>query len=83
MISGNVMRNAHPYARLMWRMKPEKSPTAGTAAYPYSIQLSQPSTDSGELSGLLKNEADILKIIRFSDEAHFHSDGYVNKQNGR
>lgn len=34
-----------------------------------------------ELSDFLGNEAHILNTISFSDDAHFHSDTYVNKQN--
>jgi hypothetical protein len=62
------------------------------ASISYRIQLPQLSTDLGEeiwsvfwneLSDFLENEADILNRIPFSDEAYFHSDGYVNKQNTR
>jgi hypothetical protein len=32
---------------------------------------------------LFEGNPDILSVRRFSDEVHFHFDGYINKQNAR
>jgi len=60
--------------------------------YPYKIQIDQPLKGSDKLrrlefarefSAFLKDNPAVLNSIWFSDEAHFHLCGYVNKQNMR
>ena len=60
--------------------------------FPYKIQLVQPISFNATaarvtffnkiLTQLKSNEIDLQKIW-FTDEAHFHLEGYVNKQNMR
>jgi hypothetical protein len=56
------------------------------------MQLSQPLPEDGiarryafarEYRALLEDNSGVLNVTWFSDEAHFHLDGYINKQNVR
>ena len=58
----------------------------------YNIQLSQPLSEDGidrrynfskEYGALLEENPNVVQVTWFSDEAHFHLNGYVNKQNTR
>lgn len=60
--------------------------------FPYKIQILQQQTDANKrervefcqsMSERIENNPGVLNLIFFSDEAHFHLSGHVNKQNMR
>ena len=60
--------------------------------FPYKVQILQKQTDVNKrervefcqsISERIENNPGVLNLILFSDEAHFHLSGHVNKQNMR
>ena len=61
-------------------------------AFPFKIQMVQKQMPANKMqrlqfvnnmAQLIEDDAELLANIHFSDEAHFHLSGYVNKQNCR
>jgi hypothetical protein len=59
-------------------------------SFPYKLQLSQPPSNDGtarryafarEYTALLEDNQGVLNVARFSNEAYFHLDGHIKKQN--
>ena len=60
--------------------------------FPYKVQIIEKQTDANKqersefchsISERIENNPDDLGLILFSDKAHFHLSGHVNKQNMR
>ena len=60
--------------------------------FPYKVQVLQAQTQANkdqryefgqEISKWIENNPELLDVLLFSDEAHFHLSGHVNKQNMR
>ena len=60
--------------------------------FPYKVKILQKQTDVNKrervefcqsISERIENNPGVLNLILFSDEAHFHLSGHVNKQNMR
>ena len=60
--------------------------------FPYKVQVLQAQTQANkdqryefgqEISERIENNPELLDVLLFSDEAHFHLSGHVNKQNMR
>src|SRR5882724_2911826 len=86
------LRPQEPHNSLAYQIGASEEFLRSSCHYPYKIQLQHPISEvnitqrfefANKMLEMIRDGNIDPKRIFFSDEAHFHLDGYVNKQNFR